>query len=58
MTSRHDYPELQQQQPPQPVAHWLDRTWQYVPASSHADSSDFRRRQQERMAQAQRKRAA
>lgn len=30
------------------TAHWLDRDWRYIPASSHADSSAFRRRQRER----------
>ena len=46
---RKDYPDV----PLQPPAHWLDRSWTYIPASSHADSSDFRRRQQERLAAAQ-----
>lgn len=54
---RKEWPDVPTE-PPQPVAHWLDRSWVYNPASSHADSSDFRRRQQERMLQAQRQRAA
>lgn len=59
MTSQHDYPQFaDQRQQREPVAHWLDRSWVYNPASSHADSSDFRRRQQERMLQAQRQRQA
>lgn len=51
----HDYPELAA---PQPPAHWLDRSWTYIPASSHADASDFRKRQQERLAEAQKQRTA
>lgn len=51
----HDYPELAA---PQPPAHWLDNAWRYVPAASHADASDFRKRQQERLAEAQKHRTA
>ena len=36
----------------QPVPHWLDRSWIYIPAASHADSDAFRQRQRERLAQA------
>lgn len=37
----------------QPIPHYLNRAWIYVPAASHADSDAFRQRQRERLAQAQ-----
>jgi hypothetical protein len=40
-----------QQQP----AHWLNRQWTYVPASSHSNAQAFSERQRARLAAAQTK---
>lgn len=34
-------------------AHWLDPRWRYENAASHVDSTAFRQRQQDRLAQMQ-----
>ena len=57
-TIRIDYPELADLRPPQPVANWRNRDWQYIPAAAHGDSLAFAARQRERMEQAQRQREA
>lgn len=56
MTGRHDYVLPDPPKPAAPVAHYLNRNWQYVPAAAHGDSLAFAARQRERMEQAQRER--
>ena len=54
---RKDYPEIPAQ-PPAQVATWLNRDWEYLPASSHGDSQAFAERQRQRLAEAQKQRTA
>ena len=38
------------------TAHYLNRQWRYMPAASHGNAEEFRRRQEQRQREAERER--